>query len=187
MQALRVMNPWIAIVGARDARLALVERTCDALRERGARITGFVQVSSVEGEDAGFDLIDLESRERVALARPSATPRICNWGFDDAVFARTRLAALRDANVTILEVGRLEAAGDGHWAAVEGALDGSRRLVVVAMRPNVVASIALRLPDPEASIELPAEEPEIAAFVQEVLDIERSHRLIGDISPRGIT
>lgn len=166
------VNPWIAIVGAREhGRLELTYRVRAELERRGTRVTGFVQVPCV-GEDqsvTGYDLVDLASRERVPLARDSDRPLICNWGFDDRAFERAREWALRPADVSVMEVGRLEAAERGHWPAVLSALrDPRERLILLGLRPNVVASVAVRLPDPVELIELPAGPGQIDAFVGRV-------------------
>ena len=66
-----------------------------------------------------------------------------------------------------VEAGKLEAAEQGHWATILRSLD-ERPLTVLAIRPRVLASVALRLPDPVDSIELPADADEIARFCARV-------------------
>lgn len=166
------MNPWIAIVGARaHGRIELTRRLRAELHQMSLRVTGFVQEPcvGVDGSVVGYDLVDLESEERVPLARDSDRPLICNWGFDRRAFDRARDWALRPADVSVLEVGRLEAGERGHWPAVLSALrDPRERLVLLGIRPNVVASVAVRLPDPVELIELPAGPGQIDAFVGRV-------------------
>lgn len=165
------MNPWIAIVGAREhGRLELTHRLRADLERRGTRVTGFVQEPCLDADQSvvGYDLVDLATGRRVPLARDSDRPLICNWGFDDRAFALAHEWALRPADVSVVEVGRLEAGERGHWGTVLSALREPGRLVLLGIRPNVVASVAVRLPDPIEAIELPAEAGQIEAFVRRV-------------------
>lgn len=165
------MNPWIAIAGAREqGRLELTDRLCAELARRGVRVTGFVQAPVVDADESvlGYDVIDLGTGERRALARESDVPEICNWGFDRDAFEAAREWALRPADVCVLEVGRLEAAERGHWPTILSAMRAPGRVVVLGVRPNVVASIAVRLPDPIELVELPAPSAELDAFVDRV-------------------
>lgn len=162
------MNPWIAIVGTRaDGRHDVLARLHRELTERNRRVAGFLQVPLEEaGERVGYDLVELNRGARVPFARESDAPRICNWAFAPEAFAAAhRWVVEEEADVSMLEVGRIEAAEDGHWPAVLSALRVPGRTVVLGIRPAVLASIALRLPDPVDALELPAGGAQISAFV----------------------
>lgn len=168
------MNPWIAIVGARESgRHTLTRALSRALSARALSVRGFLQVPVVDehGATEGYDLLDIAGGDRLPLARPSASPRICGWGFAEDAFRAARTWCAMPSDVVVLEVGRIEAAEDGHWPAVLAALRGPPRLVVVGIRPAVLAAIALRLPDPSDAIELPTEELAQQAFVDRVAEL----------------
>jgi nucleoside-triphosphatase THEP1 len=162
------MNPWVAIVGTRDSgRKDAVGIVVDVVREAGPTVGGIVQVViDQDGEDFGYDAIDLDSGDRVPIAREAKDARMCRWGFDPEGFAVARNWALKGApfDVVVLEAGSLEANGEGHWPTILEALEGERRLVVLSIRPSALARIGLELPDPADGIELPAEEDDIRAF-----------------------
>lgn len=164
-------NGWIAVVGARQVgRSALVQRLGHALHDAGVPVGGFVQLPCVEGDElSGYDLVHITRGETVPLARESKTdPELCRWGFFDHAFETARRWTLADPHaVTFVEAGRLEAAERGHWPTLLASL-GERPLTVVSIRPSVLASVALRLPDPIDAIELPADSDEVERFVARV-------------------
>jgi nucleoside-triphosphatase THEP1 len=168
------MNPWVAIVGSRsDGRHEVLGRLHGALRSAGVPFTGFLQEPRDEegGRRLGYDLVDVATGERRALARESREPRMCSWGFDPDAFALARRWVERDAAVSVLELGRLEAAEDGHWPAALSVLSRPGRLVVLGIRASVLAPIAVRLPDPEDAVELPASPREIDHFIERVVSL----------------
>jgi hypothetical protein len=105
---------------------AVLRELCGRLRERGLRVGGFVQPDARDrdGELAGWDLENLASGARSALARRSVDPVLCDYAFDSEAFARARrwLEASGDDIFIVHAVGKLEAAGRGHWPALEAAL-----------------------------------------------------------------
>lgn len=165
------MAPWVAIVGTRESgKQGLVESLGRALAARGLRLGGVIQSPVMrDGEAVGYDVLHVGGPERLPLARPAGEPRICNWGFDAEAFEAARTWVLEaPGDAAVVEVGRLEAAGEGHWPTVQAALAREDRLVVLLLRPAVAASVGLRLPDPVAGIELPASVEEAASFVEDV-------------------
>lgn len=181
------MNPWIALVGARDdGRAVAAQAVLATLRGAGVRVGGFLQERITRGDEIlGYDLIDLGGGARVPLARPSPRPRICSWGFDEQAFARAASWALRPADVTVIEAGRIEAAGEGHFPALLSTLRASPRVVLVSLRPNVLASIALALPDPADFVELPAEPEEVQALAQRCIDLVATLSQKGEVPRQG--
>jgi len=168
-------NPWAAIVGrGRDGARALVQRLVRELRAAGLRVGGGKQAhtcENIDGDevDRGCDLIDLDTGACLPLARVSATPELCDYVFDADAFARGVEWMARDYDVVFLEVGKLEAAKRGHWPAVEAALQASARVVVLTLRPDVLASVVLDMEEPLAGLEAPFEEADVVEFLETLL------------------
>ena len=162
------MADWVALIGDRRAgRDAVLDRLLSAWRADGVELGGCVQPSRMQGDDVvGYDLVDLASGRTLPLARPSLEPQLCGYRFSDEAFAwmRAELAQRRPA-LTVLPCAKLEGSGEGHWVALQEALQRPAGLVLVAMRPHSVARIALRLPDPVDSLEVPCTPEEEAEFL----------------------
>jgi len=170
-------NPWVAIVGTRDqGRRQVLDSVLEALRQAGLRLGGVVQETILrDGERAGFDVVDLASGQRRPLAREAPDPQLCTWGFDGETFAQVRRwIDAEPCDVVTLSLGSLEAAGQGYWPTVLANLDGPPRLLLLEIRPNVLSAVALRLPDPEDGVELPAGEDEVAEFASRVAEAARA-------------
>lgn len=171
-----MQSRWAAIVGwSKDGRGELTDHVLSGLRSRGVRLAGCRQERLVDerGEISGYDLVDLANDERHALARASDDPILCNWGFDERVFARVRERVLADpAPIVFLEVGPLEARGRGHWETIEQVLASPDRVLLLGIRPRALARIALDLPDPLAGLETPAGEVEVHAFLDTLVGSE---------------
>jgi len=119
-------------------------------------------------EHVGYDVRDPSTDRREALARLSDDADLCNWGFVEVGWQTARRWALEEpGDVCFIEAGRREAAEQGHWPTVLDALD-VQPLTVLSVRPTVLASIALRLPDPIDGIELPAADSEVEDFLERV-------------------
>ncbi len=164
-------SSWAAIVGwGQQGRGDVTQRVIDGLRAKGRRLGGCLQLCLGEGDEIlGYDLVDLDDGTRFALARPSTDPEVCNWGFDYTVFAEIQRRVIERAyDIVVLELGPIEARGKGHWETVQRLLAADGRMVVLCIRPRVLARIALDLPDPAAGLELPATDAEIARFVEDV-------------------
>ena len=159
---------WIAVVGAgRDGRADVLVELARALVTAGARVGGFLQKTRWSGDTIeGYDLVHPVSGERVALAREDhGVPELCRWTFSEAAFDAARQWTLEgEHDVVFVEAGRLEAAERGHWPTVARAL-AVQPLTVLSIRRGVLASVALRLPDPIDAIELPAGDHEVERFV----------------------
>lgn len=169
------MSPWAAIVGTRETgRPEAMERLLPILRGAGLRLGGFVQ-ERVYRDDTllGYDVVDLASGERAQLARESGPDAdLCSWAFEPSAFETCRRwASAGTYDITLLELGRLEAAGTGHWQLANDILQNDGGLVLIQLRPHVLAQIALQLPDPVDGLELPASEEEIGGFGTRIAEL----------------
>jgi len=147
---------WTVLTRDRaDQMLDLVQ----ALRKRGLRIGGFVQVPSgpASSKPLGYDLYRLSQPERVPLAerivhdqrRPTGE-RYCELTFHTATLARACEWLREDVAVSDLlivdGVGRLEERGQGLFPALAWARMQARpKMIVLSSRPNHVAHLAQRL------------------------------------------
>lgn len=170
--------PWVALVGRReDGRGVLAAELATRLGDHGFRLGGFLQhpiEGSQPGEHSGYEAENLHSGQRVQVATHGDDPEVCDWCFDDDAFAEARRWVLDpNADVSFVELGPLESKGAGHLPAARAALDGSAQLLVFCIRPHVLASIGLGLPDPVDGVELPAERAEIEAFCARVEALAR--------------
>lgn len=165
------MNRWAALVGrARDGKSQATQTLIDALTSRGLSVGGFYQ----EPVPGGYDVINAMTGERRALAREAPNPILCSFAFDAAAFDAAAGWALRAAHdVTFVELGKLEAAREGHWATFAALLERPG-LVVAAIKPSALASMAFDLPDPEAGLELPCDEDAVTAYAGELLTVVAS-------------
>lgn len=180
------MSHWALYVGERGPeRVAPLWQLVDDLRGRGLRVAGFVQASlHADGHRVGSEVVRLGggTGERVALARSGASARgpneeaFCSMVFDADAFARCR-AWLRvdaeQADVIVLdEIGKLEVAGRGHYAAVVDALARPCPVVLSVRGDQLFAALErFALEEPFASRD-PSEA--IAAFVDGVA--AKAHR-----------
>ncbi|MBI4818303.1 MAG: DUF2478 domain-containing protein [Deltaproteobacteria bacterium] len=159
---------WALIVGERaDGRSAIATRVAEQLTARGFRVGGFVEEPfEREGTKLGWDLVRISDGERRELARVAAEPNLCGYFFREEVFAEARRELGRDTDVAMLTAGKLEAQGQGHWPAIAEAMD--TQLAVLMIRPYLLSRFALDLPEPVASIELPASFSAIDEFVEKI-------------------
>lgn len=164
---------WIAVVGSRgEGREDVLRRLARTLQAAGVDVGGFVQVRRFDDDSRllGFDAMRVPSGEQVVLARHSESLEadICDWAFSEDGFATAGAWVLAaPAEVCFVEAGRLEAAERGHWNTIVRAIE-TRPLTVLGVRRSVLTSVALRLPDPVDSIELPAEPEEVDRFCARV-------------------
>lgn len=166
---------WIAVIGTRKTgRQSVARRLETAIRDAGHRVGGFHQearwTETSPREVCGYDLVDAATGERHALARKSGTPDMCEWGFSEQAFPKARAWLEKDACARFAVAGRLEAAERGHWPAIRASLD-QPGFLILSVRPNVLASVTLRLPDPAAFIELPASDAEVSDFILGVVEL----------------
>ena len=165
------MNPWGVLTGHRqDGRSEALREAVSRLQAAGLEVGGFVQEPVVRaGETVGWDAVALRDGSRCALARPSATPELCNWAFSSTALGRCRDWVLAPrAQVVVVELGRLEAQGRGHWSALMQLLQGPPRGALLSIRRSPLAAIALQLPDPVAGLELPAQPGALEAVCHEI-------------------
>jgi nucleoside-triphosphatase THEP1 len=153
----------------------VVQAVVDGLRASDRRVAGFLHRSrEQDGNVEGYDVVDAESGESWPMARYSRDPQVCDWEFDETAFARVRArVAERASHVVLLELGPLEGKEKGHWQAVMDVLEGPPRLLLLCIRPKALAPIALELPDPAAGLELPVQQEDIDAFIDEIVDLTR--------------
>lgn len=130
-------------------------------------VGGFLQVpvGPVEEPEA-YDLVDVATGSRIRVAEHGPDPQVCDWTFLPEAFEEARRwCAGPELDVVITTVGPLEAGGEGHWPTVRSLVDGDGPPLVVSLRPNVLARIALQLPDPVAGLELPIADADLDEFV----------------------
>src|SRR5690606_26125821 len=137
---------WSAIIGARASeKPRAATSVARALSAAGVSVGGFVQaeVLDARGQLAGWDVQSL-SGERIALARRSPAPTICDYTFEPAAFERARELALtaRHGVIVIGGIGKLEAAGLGHFAVLQQLVTSERAPHVIAcIRDSVLSTI----------------------------------------------
>jgi len=170
--------PWVALVGRReDGRGRAAERVVERLRELDVPLGGFLQrpvfSSDAPADEAvAYEAENLRSGERMVVATHGEDPAICDWSFDAQAFDRARGWVLDpEARVIFLELGPLEARGEGHLRAAHEALRGPASLLVFCIRPHVLASIGLELPDPIDGLELPEQAEEVDAFAARLAEL----------------
>lgn len=173
------MAGWSAIIGSiRANKAGYAWRIGQALAHRGYRVGGFVQVPEREqdGTIIGWDVVRLLDGVSHPLARVSHEPHLCSWRFDERGFraAASWLSAPGLDVVVIDSVGKLEAAGAGHYPALSSrVLAPDAPHVVACIRDTSLATIVLGLPDPIASLEVPASPELTQQFVEELDELLR--------------
>lgn len=180
---------WALVVAGRGGKRSRAARdVVDLLAARGLRVGGFTQ-RAIEAEDGArsIDLVHAADGRTVPLARsvPAGAAAEagggCSIAFDRGGFEEARRwieADARASDVVVLDgIGKLELGGEGHRAAIAGAL-AEARLVVLAIRDDqlVYALEALALGEPVAAFTDGEGEAALRAFVAEV---ERAARATG--------
>ncbi len=170
--------PWVALVGRREeGRAVAALHVVEHLRARGVPLGGFLQQpvftsDAADAEAVAYEAQSLRTGQRVRVASHGFDPTLCDWSFDPEAFERARGWVLEpEAHVSFIELGPLEARGEGHLPAAHAALTGPARLLVFCIRPHVLASIGLELPDPVDGLELPEEAADVDAFAARVAEL----------------
>lgn len=164
---------WAAIIGGkRDGKREALEALFADFDRLGVRFRALHQEPlEDEGRICGYDLLQAPAGDRIPLARTSSNPTLCDLEFYGQAFERGRDWVQAPADVVVLPVGKLEIAKTGHWPAIDQALNRARTLSVLSVRPHLLASLALALPDPVAHIELPAAPGELTAFAETLVSL----------------
>jgi nucleoside-triphosphatase THEP1 len=171
---------WALVVAARGGKRSRAAReVASALSARGLRVGGFTQ-RTLDHEDGSkeFELVRAAGGASIPLARAEKRAAIAEGGgcsvvFDPAAFEAARRWIDGDApasDVLVLDgIGKLELAGEGHRAALTGAL-AAAPLVVLAIRDDqlVYAVEALGLDEPVATYTDGDGPGALAAFVDGV-------------------
>jgi len=142
-------------------------------RRRGLRVAGVLQPAVyAQGELLGYDVVDLATDRRTALARrdgagPTRTGRFAfrpeGLGLGRAALAQP---AVRGADLVLVdEFGPLEVAGGGWRQAVETLTrSGESPVVVLVVRDDLVVEVRRMFSDRSLGV-VPAAQPDAAARV----------------------
>lgn len=173
------MARWALICGERrEGRDEVVRPMAERWRAAGLRVGGCTQVPVPGGPDGplGYDALGFDGRLR-PVARLDANPTLCGFRFEQETFRsiREELARARP-DITVLPGAKLESAKEGHWPAVQDALQRDEGFLVLVLRPHLLSRIVLELPDPVAYLELPGDPASIAEFEAAVLEAAREDR-----------
>jgi nucleoside-triphosphatase THEP1 len=159
--------------------LAIVEHFAAA----SVRVAGFVQRKRVDPQGPKrYEVVRLRDHETVALAvggpmaRGPAGENICTLAFHDGGFDAARRWLEEDApgaDVLVLDgIGKVEASGRGHAAALDAALRQPDKVVLICARASLLFSVVERFGLEEetmvAALELPADEAAMDAFVRAI-------------------
>lgn len=164
------MARWALIGGPNgERRGACVLKVVEALRGRGLEVGGFVQERDLDEKGRRRQRVTrLTTGESAALmtrgvgARRPTDVRYCNLTFDPDAFERAHAWMAEDAAtrrvLVLAEAGSLEAAGEGHAAALRTALAREDVVVVLAVQPRHLFYVMERfgLGAPVAAVESPA-------------------------------
>ena len=167
-------NRWAVIAGfGGKGANQVVEKILDRLRSQGLQVAGAYH-EAVRNEEGllGYDLINIGMNERTPLARKTKTLELqefCDLHFCQEAFTKANeWFDVPDVDVVALSLGPLEARKDGHWQTVISLLSGTPKLVLLLIRPDVLASIMFRLPDPIAGLSLPTQSSELDGFIETI-------------------
>jgi nucleoside-triphosphatase THEP1 len=153
-------RPFVVVVTGRPAagKTRAMRGVAQALRERGVRVAGFVQVPVWEASGrGGYLVLDVASGEQRTLAAKVGAERGEHgtpFRFEAAGFAFARRAAERAATVLVVdELGPVELRGGGHMPAVRSALAREGiAAALVTVRPALIPSLLAEFAVPSAVI-----------------------------------
>jgi len=157
----RIPTKVVVVTGPTGCgKTSTVETVVSGLRERGLRVTGFIQPGVWrDGKKVGFEVRDVATGEHTDLAHRSegrgAVPgtgyQFFRGGFD---LARRALNRWRAGDVVVVdELGPLELRGRGHMPAVRRSLaDGGAHVVVLVVRRHLVPSLLSALDAEDATL-----------------------------------
>jgi nucleoside-triphosphatase THEP1 len=147
----RTLPPLFVITGSQGSgKTTFLLALARALQERGIPPGGFAAPVVLErGERAGYDLQDLETGERVPLARRNPAPSHLKAGpfvffpagiaFGEQVLES---AARKKTGVIALdEIGPLEVAGSGWSRALSALLSSFEGVLLLVVRPDLIGQV----------------------------------------------
>lgn len=169
---------WALVLGSKGSgKSSALDAIATGLRASRVRVAGVIQDAvTVDGQRCGYRARRVTTGEWLTIASTSpgdipAAEAFCGFHFAPGAFANVRAWLAQDGSdaevVLIDEVSKLEAAGQGHHAAVVDLLEGAA-LVVLAVRADQLFYVVERfgLGDPVASYEVGAP---TEAFVADLL------------------
>ncbi len=163
-RVLAAARAWLA-AGTREATVSLLTgpqgsgkttflmALAEELRRRGKTPGGIAAPVLLErGERTGYDLLDLETGERVALARKNVAPTGIRTGpftFDPASIAfgeraLTSAAAHGCDVIAVDEIGPLELAGKGWAQSLDSLLRCEPHALLIVVRPDLLQQVTER-------------------------------------------
>jgi nucleoside-triphosphatase THEP1 len=144
-------NSVIIITGSQGSgKTTFLLKLTEELRSRGIPPAGIAApVLYQEGKRLGYDLLDLETGERVPLARRSALPAETSAGpfsflADGIAFGEDVLASATERIRTVIaldEIGPLELAGKGWSSALSAILASPPRVLLLVVRPDLIREV----------------------------------------------
>jgi nucleoside-triphosphatase THEP1 len=145
----------VVITGATGSgKTTLTTAVVDRLRARGVRVAGILAPGILtDGRRTGFDLVNLATGERAALAREQAHvagphARWSRFAFSTEGLALGRRALTgdaRDADVVVVdEVGPFELSGGGWAGPLDALAHGFRGNLLLVVRQSVVEAVRAR-------------------------------------------
>jgi len=174
-----------AVTGApRTGKTTMVGAIVEKLATRGLEAAGVVQLAQLDGgRTVGYELRAVPGGEKHALARRRAgvAPSGLGFDFDDEGWrwARHRIGEARRSRplVVVDELGKLEAAGQGHLPALEDEIVGEPPGVfLVAVRAECAEAIGERLGGFALVLPTGSDDEAIEAFAADVQALAHSRR-----------
>jgi nucleoside-triphosphatase THEP1 len=169
----------VVITGATGSgKTTLTLAVIDRLRSRGVRVAGIVAPGILsDGRRTGFDLVNLATGERAALAREQQNvggphARWSRFAFSPEGLALGRRALTDDARgadvVVVDEVGPFELSGGGWAAPLDALAHGYEGRLLLVVRESVVDAVKARWGPAETTVhDVAATDPdEIAIRLQ---------------------
>jgi nucleoside-triphosphatase THEP1 len=126
-----------------SGKTTAAERLAEALACRGVEVGGFFQRTMIDGSgQRGYDLVRARDRSQTLPLARRESATASGFAFSAPAFRAGFDWLKQDAGsarvLVVDEVGRLEAAGNGHVPAIRWALALEGRLLLLAVREDVL-------------------------------------------------